>query len=73
MTSHELLPKFRNILKAKTDKIRTIIYIENPIQRTDTSGYRQGREIQTKAWSNSAKELAGSSSASNQQTGPRKT
>ncbi len=41
ITSHELLPKFRQILTAKTDKIRTIIYMENPIQRTDLSGYRQ--------------------------------
>lgn len=40
VTSHELLPKFRSILKSKTDRIRTIIYFENPIQRTDTSGYR---------------------------------
>jgi long-chain acyl-CoA synthetase len=43
VTSHELLPKFRKILSTAkaADKLRIIIYMENPIQRTDTSGYRQ--------------------------------
>ena len=42
ITSHELLPKFRTILKERTDKVKTIVYIENPIKRTDLTGYRSG-------------------------------
>ena len=40
ITSHELLPKFKRILKDKEDKVKTIVYLENPIKRTDVSGYR---------------------------------
>jgi len=39
ITSHELLPKFRNILKT-TPHVKKIIYFENPITKTDVSGYR---------------------------------
>ena len=37
ITSHELLPKFRNILKL-TPHVKKIIYFENPILKTDVSG-----------------------------------
>ena len=40
ITSHELLPKFRGILKGGEDKVKTIVYMENPIKRTDLTGYR---------------------------------
>ena len=37
ITSHELLPKFKSILKS-TPHVKTIIYYENPIKKTDVSG-----------------------------------
>jgi len=40
VTSHELLPKFKKILAARKDKLKTIVYIENPIKQTDVSGFR---------------------------------
>lgn len=40
VTSHELLPKFKNILRSQEDSVKTIIYFENPIKRTNISGYR---------------------------------
>jgi len=40
ITSHELLPKFRKILK-ETPSVKRIIYFDNPIKRTDTSGFRE--------------------------------
>jgi len=40
ITSHELLPKFKKILKDKRDKVKTIVYIENPIKQTDVKGFR---------------------------------
>jgi len=40
ITSHELLPKFRAILK-KTPNVKRIVYFDNPIKRTDTSGFRE--------------------------------
>ncbi len=58
ITSHELLPKFRQILTAKTDKIRTIIYMENPIQRTDLSGYRQVPFFLLKIWCSLVEQFA---------------
>lgn len=39
ITSHELLPKFKNIL-SNTPHVKKIVYFENPIKRTDVSGYR---------------------------------
>ena len=42
ITSHELLPKFRTILAANKDKVKTIVYMENPIHRTNTSGFKEG-------------------------------
>jgi len=40
ITSHDLLPKFRSIL-AQTPNVKRVIYFDNPIKRTDTSGYRE--------------------------------
>ena len=34
ITSHELLPKFREILAANKDNVKTIVYMENPIKRS---------------------------------------
>lgn len=38
ITSHELLPKLRNILKT-IPKVEKIIYFEDQLQKTDTSGF----------------------------------
>merc|ERR1719495_738216 len=40
ITSHELLPKFRGIL-AQTPNVKRIIFFDNPIKKTDVSGYRE--------------------------------
>jgi len=40
ITSHELLPKFRSILAQRKDNVKTIVYMENPIKRTDVTGFR---------------------------------
>jgi len=48
ITSHELLPKFRKILKSKNDSedsVKTIVYMENPIKRTDVTGFRDDVRI----------------------------
>ena len=37
ITSHELLPKFRRILK-NTPHVKKIIYFENPIKKTNVTG-----------------------------------
>jgi long-chain acyl-CoA synthetase len=39
ITSHELLPKFKQILK-DTPYVKKIIYFENQIKETDTTGYK---------------------------------
>lgn len=39
ITSHELLPKFKTILH-NTPTVKQIIYMDNPIKRTDTRGFR---------------------------------
>ncbi|XP_077296277.1 acyl-CoA synthetase long-chain isoform X2 [Arctopsyche grandis] len=44
ITTHDLLPKFRNIL-AKTPKVHTIIYMEDQIKTTDTKGFKEGVRI----------------------------
>lgn len=58
VTSHDLLPKFRSIL-SKTPKIKTIVFMEDQLVKTDTSGFgsvqiisfsevtKKGREVQT--------------------------
>jgi len=40
ITTHELLPKFKNILR-DTPHVKKIIYFENPLKKTDVSGYRE--------------------------------
>jgi len=40
ITSHELLPKFKTILKS-TPCVKQIIYFDNPLRRTNTSGFRE--------------------------------
>ena len=44
ITTHDLLPKFRNIL-SKTPKVAVIVYIEDQIHVTDTTGYKSGVEL----------------------------
>lgn len=44
ITSHDLLPKFRNVL-SKTPKVKTLVYIEDQLTKTDTSGFKSGVEI----------------------------
>lgn len=39
ITTHDLLPKFKTILKS-TPNVKTIIYIEDQLSETDTSGLR---------------------------------
>ena len=42
ITSHELLPRFKKILAGGGDSVKTIVYMENPIHRTSTTGFREG-------------------------------
>jgi hypothetical protein len=44
ITSHDLLPKFRNIL-SKTPKVKKLIYMEDQLAKTDVSGYKSGVDI----------------------------
>ena len=44
ITSHDLLPKFKTILKS-TPKVKTIIYMEDQLAVTDTSGLRDDVEV----------------------------
>ena len=39
ITSSELLPKFKKILMGKSDKVKTIVYFENPIKHPQTNGF----------------------------------
>ena len=41
ITTHELLPKFRNVL-AKTPTVKYLIFIEDQINDTDITGYKVG-------------------------------
>jgi len=45
ITSHELLPKFKKILAARKDNVKTIVYFESPIHRTNTEGFREDVRI----------------------------
>lgn len=45
ITSSELLPKFTRILSGHEDKVKRIIYFENPIRRTKTSGFREDVQL----------------------------
>lgn len=44
ITSHDLLPKFRGLLKM-VPKIDTIIFMEDQLEKTDTSGFKEGVRI----------------------------
>lgn len=44
ITSHDLLPKFKNILQL-TPKVKTLIYMEDQLAKTNTSGYKDDVEI----------------------------
>ncbi|CAD6209171.1 GSCOCG00003763001-RA-CDS [Cotesia congregata] len=41
ITSHELLPKFRNLL-SMTPEVKCIIYMEDQLVPTDTTGFKEG-------------------------------
>ena len=46
ITSSELLPKFVRILSDQSqDKVKRIIYFENPIRRTKTTGFRENVQL----------------------------
>ncbi|XP_023327811.1 long-chain-fatty-acid--CoA ligase 4 [Eurytemora carolleeae] len=44
ITSHEMLPKFKNMLP-QCPKIHTIVYLEDQLFPTDTSGFKEGVRI----------------------------
>ena len=44
LTTHELMPKFRNILE-HTPHVKKIVYFENALEKTDISGYRSDVEL----------------------------
>jgi long-chain acyl-CoA synthetase len=44
ITSHDLLPKFRNIL-THTPKVKKLVYMEDQLAKTDVSGFKEGVDI----------------------------
>jgi len=44
VTSHDLLPKFKNILQL-TPKVETIIFFEDQLKPTNRTGYKEGVEL----------------------------
>nr|CAD7396033.1 unnamed protein product [Timema poppensis] len=44
VTSHDLVPKFKNILP-HTPKVKTLIYMEDQLKKTETDGYKEGVRI----------------------------
>lgn len=43
VTSHELLPRFKKILReGGGDSVKTLVYMDSPIHRTPTTGFREG-------------------------------
>lgn len=44
ITSHDLVPKFRNIL-SKTPKVKKLVYMEDQLAKTDISGFKTGVDI----------------------------
>uniref|UniRef100_A0A0K8TD80 long-chain-fatty-acid--CoA ligase n=1 Tax=Lygus hesperus TaxID=30085 RepID=A0A0K8TD80_LYGHE len=44
ITTHDLLPKFKNIL-ASTPRVKRLIYMEDQLKKTDTSGFSAGVDI----------------------------
>jgi len=46
VTSHELLPRVRKMLvEGGEDRVRTVVYMEHPLHRTNTAGFREGVEV----------------------------
>ncbi|XP_039279984.1 long-chain-fatty-acid--CoA ligase 4 isoform X2 [Nilaparvata lugens] len=46
ITTYDLLPKFKNILK-DTPKVQTLIYMEDQLKKPDLDGFKKGTEIIT--------------------------
>ncbi|KAL5289305.1 ACSL4 family protein [Megaselia abdita] len=44
ITSHELLPKFKNLL-SQIPKVNTIIVMEDQLKPTDTTGFKEGVQV----------------------------
>lgn len=44
ITSHDLLPKFKTLLD-KCPKVNTIIYMEDQLHKTETTGFKEGVKI----------------------------
>ncbi|CAD7011863.1 unnamed protein product [Ceratitis capitata] len=44
ITSHELLPKFKQLLD-KCPKVDTVIYMEDQLHKTDTNGFKNGVRV----------------------------
>ncbi|XP_055386782.1 long-chain-fatty-acid--CoA ligase 4 isoform X2 [Condylostylus longicornis] len=44
ITTHDLLPKFKHLLD-KVTKVNTIIYMEDQLKKTDTTGFKEGVKI----------------------------
>ncbi len=44
ITTHELMPKFRNVLH-RTPTVKYLIYLEDQIHETETTGYKDGVQI----------------------------
>lgn len=44
ITSHDLLPKFKQILQL-TPRVQTLIYMEDQLAKTDITGYKEDVEI----------------------------
>lgn len=44
ITTHELLPKFKSVLNVTT-KVNTIIFMEDQLHKTETTGFKDGVKI----------------------------
>lgn len=44
ITTHDLLPKFKKLL-SKTPNVKTLIYMEDQLKPTDTTGYKENTKI----------------------------
>jgi long-chain acyl-CoA synthetase len=44
ITTHDLLPKFKKIL-SQTPTVTTIVYMEDPLKKGETSGFKEGVKI----------------------------
>jgi long-chain acyl-CoA synthetase len=45
LTSHELLPKFRHSILQNSPTVKHLIYMEDPLKTTDTSGFPPGVQV----------------------------